>query len=416
MRRRLVVGTVLVIVAVLAALVPPVVVLLRRAAERELEVRLSSQASSISTEIADKLVVGDPITVEDIARFVPAGDRLVITDSDGNDRLRFGDSSGDSISGSVRGPGGTTITMSTGDAALNRRVHTPLVLLGGFAVAAIGLGAALAALLAARLGRPLEHLATAADRLGAGDFSTAVPPPSGIPEIDGIGAALGSSAQRLDQMLAAERSFTGDATHQLRTGLTGIGLQLELLVEHPDPEVRGEALRAQNQVERLTGNLADLLSLARGGAGGQRVEVDLAVLIGHHVDDWRARFHRAGRTVDLRRRTTVVRATPGFVGQIVDILLDNAVLHGRGVIEVDVGDRRVVVRDAGSMSQDRAADALTAEAPPTEPHGRGLALAQRLARADGGSLELREEPTTTFELRYPELTPVDGNPAGEPAS
>jgi signal transduction histidine kinase len=403
-RRRLVISTVLVIVAVLAALVPPVVVLLHRAAERELEVRLSSQASSVSTAIADKLVAGQEVTVGDIARFVPPGDVLVVTNSDGEVIRQFPSSStaGRSIKGSASGPLGSTITMSTDDSSLGRRVRTPLILLGGFAVAAIALGAALAALLGARLTRPLEHLAAAADRLGAGDFSTAVPPPSGIREIDGIGAALSTSALRLDQMLTAERSFTGDATHQLRTGLTGIGLQLELLGEHSDPDVRADALQALGQVERLSSNLDELLALSRGGSGGQRVQLDLAVLIGHHVDDWRPRLQHAGRVVDLHRRTTLVRATPGFVGQIVDILLDNAIRHGQGVIEVDVGERRVVVRDSGSVDRDQVTTAFLADAPPTEAHGRGLALAQRLARADGGSLELMTAWTTTFELRYSE--------------
>ncbi|MBI5089036.1 MAG: hypothetical protein HZB15_09320, partial [Actinobacteria bacterium] len=114
MRRRLVLSTVLIIVAVLAALVPPVVVLVRRAAERELEVRLTSQASSISTAIADQLIQFDPPTVSDVARFVPEGDLLLITDSDGNVRLRFGDPTSVSISGSASGPAGTTVTLSTG--------------------------------------------------------------------------------------------------------------------------------------------------------------------------------------------------------------------------------------------------------------------------------------------------------------
>jgi signal transduction histidine kinase len=404
MRRRLVISTVLVILAVLAALVPPVVVLLHRAAVRELEVRLSSQASSISTSIADRaLGYADP-PIDEISRSVATGDLLVITDGDGKVLFHYGDPTATSIHGSAAGPAGTTITMSTSDASLARRVRTPLILLGGFAVAAIALGAALAAFLGARLTRPLENLAAAADRLGAGDFSTTVPPQSGIREIDRIGAALGSSARRLDELLMAERSFTGDATHQLRTGLTGIGLQLELLGEHSDPEVRADAVQALGQVDRLSRNLDDLLALARGGSGGQRIQLDLAVLIGHHVDDWRSRLQRAGRVVDLHRRTTLVRATPGFVGQIVDILLDNAVRHGQGVIEVDVGERRVVVRDAGAVDHDRVDAAFQADAPTTGPHGRGLALAQRLARADGGSLQLLTAWTTTFELRYPEST------------
>ena len=145
MRRRLVIGTVLVIVAVLAALVPPVVVLLRRAAERELEVRLSSQASAISTEIADELLsTGQLPPVEDISRFVPAGDVLVITDSDDAQILRFPTKVTTEATPGHRSAGPPAVHWAHhhgvhGRQSANRRVRTPLMLLAGFAAAAIAL-------------------------------------------------------------------------------------------------------------------------------------------------------------------------------------------------------------------------------------------------------------------------------------
>ena len=333
---------------------------------------------------------------------------LVITDSDGNEVLRFGATDGSSISGSASGPAGTDITISTSETALTRRVRSTVD--GARSLCRRRRRARRCARRAAgRLDSvdPLEHLATTADRLGAGDFSTAVPPPSGIPEIDGIGAALGfeRTAARPDARRPNAASPATPPT-SLRTGLTGIGLQLELLADHDDPMVQADAAGARQQVERLTATLDELLALARGGAGEQRVDVDLAVLIGHHVHDWQGRLQHAGRTLDLHRRTTdvhggTVRATPGFVGQIVDIVLDNAVRHGRGAIDVEVGDRRVVVRDHGSIDRAVAERAFGAEAPPDAPHGRGLALARRLARADGGRLELTSTDPTTFELRFP---------------
>ena len=399
MRRRLVVGTVAVIMAVLTVLVPPVVVLLQRATERELEVRLSSQSAAVSAAIADELIQGNTPTVDQLAKMVTPGDQLVITASDGSEVLRYGTATGRTISGSAPGPVGTSVRISTSRHSLDNRVRGPLIALGAFAIGSIALGALLASVMSRRLARPLERLADSADRLGAGDFSVSVPPPSGIAEIDGIGAALDSSAHRIDQMLIAERSFTGDATHQLRTGLTGIALQLDLIAAQGDADVQATTATTRQQVDRLTTTLDELLDLARSGAG-QRVSFDLSALVAHHVADWRPRADAQGRSIVLQQRATEVRATPGFVGQIIDILIDNALTHGHGMVIVDVGDGSVAVRDEGSIEPTRLNTLFMSTTPPTASHGRGLALARRLARADGGRLEAAATAPTTFVLGY----------------
>ncbi|MFM2069794.1 MAG: hypothetical protein RLZZ623_57 [Actinomycetota bacterium] len=401
MRRRLVFGTVAVILVVLVALIPPVVVLLRRAAEREVEVRLSSQASAVSTVIADQLLAGDAPTVEQISPIIPPGDLLVITDSDGNELLRFGTATASGVTGTATGPGGTHIAVSSDATSLDQRVRGPLFALGAFAIASVALGAFLAAWMATRLSRPLEQLGVVADRLGGGDFTAVIPAQSGIDEIDGIRAALDSSAQRLDQMLTAERSFTGDATHQLRTGLAGIALRLELLASHPDPAVVTEATAAIEQIDRLTRALDELLALARGGAGKQRGILELRPLVGHHCRDWQARCAAERRQLALAGDADGrVSATAGFVGQIVDILVDNALRHGSGAITITVFDRGLRVRDEGTIDAAIEASMFALAKPADGPHGRGLALARRLARADGGSLELTGRTPTEFELRY----------------
>ncbi len=133
------------------------------------------------------------------------------------------------------------------------------------AVAAIASAALLAGVQARQLARPLERLARSAARVGDGDFSAAAPPPSGISEIDDISRALRLSANRVDRMLESERGFTADATHQLRTGLTGIAMRLELLERDQDPEVAAEATAALTQTHELNLTLDDLLTVARTG-------------------------------------------------------------------------------------------------------------------------------------------------------
>ena len=101
------------------ALVPPVVILLRRAAERELEVRLSSQAADVSVLITDDYLLQRETTVGQIAQVVPPGDHLVVFDSDGDVYREYGQPVSSPITGSADGPLGTRIEVSTSDTALS---------------------------------------------------------------------------------------------------------------------------------------------------------------------------------------------------------------------------------------------------------------------------------------------------------
>ena len=405
MRRRLVRNTILVTVMVLLVLATPVILLLQRATEGELQSRLSTQASAISSALAEQLLSGQPIDSALLANLVLDGDHAEIRSNTGELLATYGETGGNSLHGTVTGPTGTRIDVSTSRSDLQRRVTRQLLLLGVLAGGGVLLAAVLAAIFGARVSRPLEQLAASAARLGAGDFSAALPPPSGIREIDDIRSTLSASALRLDQTLSAERSFTGDASHQLRTGLTGITLQLELLATHSDPAVRADALGALEQTDRLTATLNELLDLSRGGRGSQRIAVDLRKIAAQHRGDWVQRYQINRRSITmqggLHGLSSTVLATPGFVGQVIDLLLDNALRHGRGEVTILVAGRQLSVSDQGSVDPEKSESIFEGTTDPASPHGRGLALARRLAQADGGRLELSALAPTTFTLNLP---------------
>src|SRR4029453_2078091 len=126
----------------------------------------------------------------------------------------------------------------------------------------------------------------------------------------------------------------------LRTGLTGIALQLQLLANHPDESVRADASQALAQTERLTATLDELRDLARGGRKSQRVTVYLHEIALEHRGDWLQRFQMQRRGLICHGTSSPVTATPGFVGQIIDVLLDNALNHGRGAVRIDLSGRQ----------------------------------------------------------------------------
>ena len=128
-------------------------------------------------------------------------------------------------------------------------------------------------------------------------------------------------------------------------------------------------------------------------------------MVDHHVSDWQQRFAGKRRQIVVTTgRVQPVMGTPGLVGQVLDILLDNALRHGRGTVAILVQDDSVTIEDEGTgLSEERAASVFVRPEDHQAAHGRGLPLARRLAEADGGRLELVVQRPPTFRLT---LVPV----------
>jgi signal transduction histidine kinase len=284
---------------------------------------------------------------------------------------------------------------STADAALAASVRGSLL-----AIAATGVGVLVVAVGAAlwtgrRLSGPFEELAGSARALGHGDF-TARAPRSGLPEADQIAAALDTTADRLGRAAQRGAAFTADASHQLRTPLTALQLQLDALAAGgADPET---VAAAQAEADRLDGTIDELVALTRIEAAPH--EVDLADLVEERVDAWRRRAEALGRELTVQRTPTPpLRIRTAAVGQALQVLLDNALAHGRGRIEVRVTPTspsaavrgvQVCVLDEGPGFDPAAALPPAGRDRGAAPvrGGRGLALARSLVEAEGGRLLL----------------------------
>nr|WP_246324960.1 HAMP domain-containing sensor histidine kinase [Petropleomorpha daqingensis] len=276
-----------------------------------------------------------------------------------------------------------------------------MVALGAVAILATWL---LARRQARRLSAPLESLAGAAQRLGEGDFSVRTAP-SGIPEIDAAGSALDVTAGRLGDLVSRERAFSSHASHQLRTPLTGLRLTLETALDAPPPVQQAAVGSALESADRLERTIGDLLSLARH-TPGDHAELPLEALVEDWTSAWSGVLAGHGRRLQVSTAPylPVSRASAGAVRQVVDVLVDNAVVHGKGTVGLVVRDAgatvAIDVSDEGDGPPDPAA-VFRSRQDGASSHGIGLALARALAEAEGGRLVLSSARPPVFSLLLP---------------
>jgi signal transduction histidine kinase len=367
--------------------------------------RLQRQVDAVALAVQDSIQAGRLPGAAELARLVPRRDwvsvRLDGRTVEAGERPR---EEGLRVTADIAE--GSSVRLETSARPFDDRVRRSMLIL--LAVAGIGLAgsAGLAMVQARRFARPLEGLARAADRLGAGDFSAAVPR-SGVPEIDAVAAALEAGGRRVADMVKAERRFSAHASHQLRSALTGLSLSLEDVAAEADAATKESALAALEQVGRLATTVEELLALARTGRAGERRTFDATQLVHQHVEDLRPCYVRQRRPLTFTAPgRLLVRAAPGALGQAVDILLSNALEHGDGPASMvlrRVDDRlELTITDGGPGVDDSVRPRLFDLAAATpEGHGIGLPLARLLINAEGGTLELVDPGRATFRIRLP---------------
>jgi signal transduction histidine kinase len=272
-----------------------------------------------------------------------------------------------------------------------------LVAIAGVVLAIMGL---VGWLVARSVTRPVRRMNEAALRFSNGDLTVSEGIDDGPPELRQLARTMSTMAERLAALLEEQRAFVADASHQLRTPLTGLRLRLENLQSRLPEADSAEVESAIDEIARLSSLVTDLLQLARADRQAAVAAHDLAALTAERVDTWGALAESSGVRLTLRGADdeVMVSAVPGAIEQILDNVLDNALTVSPPGSEISIAvtrgnhEHRLVVADHGpglsDQDKERALRRFWRGDTSTPGTGLGLAIAQALARSSNGSLAL----------------------------
>jgi len=236
---------------------------------------------------------------------------------------------------------------------------------------------------------------------------------------------LETSRDALDESVRAQRQLVADASHELRTPVTSMRTNIELLLADAgiaEDERRRILADVLEQTEELTALIGDLIELARGDLpAGEAEDVRLDEVVEGSLD--RARRNFPNVRFESALEPVVVLGVPGRLGRAVNNLLDNAARHSPqgGVVEITAGPDGVRVRDHGNgvdpqdlpYELDRFYRGASSRG--RQGSGLGLAIVRQVAKQHGGSVAVHNAPDggAVFTMRLPVLS---GNGAEDPGS
>jgi two-component system, OmpR family, sensor kinase len=297
--------------------------------------------------------------------------------------------------------GAVRITQSV--AAVQSAVRSTVAKLALVAGTVLLLGLLAGGVIARHVALPLRRLEGAAKRLADGDLSARAVV-EGSSEQRSLSASFNEMADRVERLISAQREFVADASHQLRTPLSGLRLRLEeARAAGADASLAAELDAGTAEVDRLAAMVDELLVLSRAEdreLQGEHIDVHDAVQ--RSVERWRATAE--ARQIALEPagdRAGTAWCAHADLDRALDVLIENALRYSPAGSEVTVAgeDGRIEVRDRGpglapgevELVFERFHRGRAGQQGPSGS-GLGLAIARTLARAWHGEAKLENRP------------------------
>lgn len=301
-----------------------------------------------------------------------------------------------------------------------------LIRLRATAVGWLTVGAILALVIGDRLavwlGRLLREVAQTASAVEHGELSSRIPRADSRDELGALKRSLNGMLDRLESLVEAQRRFTAEAAHDLRTPLAVLRTEVEVALRRPRaaPEYRAVLERLLERIGGLSRLAEDLLTLARLEAGPE-VPFERFVL-SDALEPVRSTYARLAAQGGLSLRVEIPRDLEFFgdapmIARAVGNLLENAVgaASTEAGLRVTARGREVTLRvwDDGSgvapEMRERVFERF-AKGAHSRGAGLGLAIVLQVVRAHDGSIALEDVPTgAAFRVSLP-------NPIGSGSS
>lgn len=268
--------------------------------------------------------------------------------------------------------------------------------------------------------RGLDAVNAAASSIGEGkDLSRRIGPVPGGRELTQLAENFDGLLERLQRSFEAERRFTADASHELRTPVSIIKSACEYAeaFDETDEERRETLGMIHRQADKMAGLIGQLLALTRLDQGTETlrpVPLDLGQLARRTLED--QNYDAARLRLALAKGVTV-KGDEALLGRLAANLVDNAFKYGLpgGTVTVEVraenGEALLTVADegpgipAGQQEKiwQRFYQVDAARGDQQEGVGLGLSLVQRIAQLHGGRMTLKsaEGAPSAFTLHLP---------------